>query len=400
MPETWDCVVVGAGFAGLACGRAAAAAGCSVLVLEAKPEVGTRPHSTGLLWPDVAASWSVPPHLTRPVHGVRLYSPSLKAIDIKSDGPALYATDTPELMRWLAREAEGAGAVIRTGAPWSDDNPSCRFLVGADGPRSRVAERIGLGRNREFLVGVEAEYEGVRGLDEDRVHGFLDSTLAPGYLAWVIPGCGITQVGLAARAPHVPRLDAFVERISCLFDFRGARMVARRGGLFPIGGPVTPWHQPGVILVGDAAGFTSPLTGGGIARALKCGDLVGSAIAEHLRAGGPVPAESLKPEIPRLPWRRGLRWLMDLAPPNRVLDALMGLPWFVAFARALVLHPRENDSAALPHGTVDACTRPISPAPEDVGPSEFLPCVRIPQCQGGETVIEEASAWNEAARQP
>lgn len=61
--ECWDCVVVGAGFAGLACARAAAARGLSVLVLEAKTEIGARPHTTGLLWPEVFDAWAVAAHL-------------------------------------------------------------------------------------------------------------------------------------------------------------------------------------------------------------------------------------------------------------------------------------------------------------------------------------------------
>ena len=84
------------------------------------------------------------------------------------------------------------------------------FLVGCDGARSRVAESFGLGRNREFLSGVELEFEGVRDLDDDCLHVFIDTKLAPGYIAWVVPGVGITQVGLAVRKrvlrPVVPVL--------------------------------------------------------------------------------------------------------------------------------------------------------------------------------------------------
>ncbi len=337
MSVTWDCGVVGGGFAGLACARSAAARGLSVLVLESKPDVGARPHTTGLLWPDVRAAWSVPPRLTRALRVVRLYSPSLDSIDLDSKEVAFFATDTPGLLRWLAGETRAAGAELCTGVQWNADHPPCRYLVGADGPRSRVAERSGLGRNTEFLIGVEAEYEGVRGLDEDVIHCFLDSELAPGYIGWVVPGCGITQVGVAARLPHSVRLEAFEKRISSLFDLRAARVVERRGGLFPIGGPVRPWSKQGVLLLGDAAGFSSPLTGGGIARALKCGDRAGEAIADHLMEGGPEPAEVLRAEVPHLPWRRLLRWGMNLAPPNRLIDGLLRHTWFRSLARSLLV---------------------------------------------------------------
>ena len=336
MGESWDCVVVGGGFAGLACARSAAARGLSVLVLESKPDVGARPHTTGLLWPAVRDAWSVPPRRTCALRVVRLYSPSLDSIDLDSMGVAFFATDLPGLLRWLADDARTAGAKVRTGVCWNGDHPRCRFLVGADGPRSRVAELSRLGRNREFLVGVEAEYEGVRGLEEGVLHCFLDSELAPGYVGWVVSGCGITHVGLAARRPHAVSLESFERRISVLFDLGGAHVIERRGGLFPIGGPVTPWAGEGVLLVGDAAGFTSPLTGGGIARALKCGDLAGNAIADHLIAGSPHPAERLAAGIPQVPWRSLLRWVLDLGPPNRLMDAAIHQSWFRFLARSLL----------------------------------------------------------------
>src|SRR5205807_1219955 len=97
----------------------------------------------------------------------------------------------------------------------SRGNFDCQYLIGADGPRSRVAQVCGLGTNRRFLVGVEAEFEGVRGIDTQRLHCFLDSKLAPGYLAWAVPGVhGITQVGLACQRGQTPPLDAFIARIS------------------------------------------------------------------------------------------------------------------------------------------------------------------------------------------
>ena len=75
------------------------------------------------------------------------------------------------------------------------------------GARSGVARTFGLGRNRRLLVGLETEYEGVRGVDPDRLHVFLDSQIAPGYIAWVVPGLGVTQVGLACHELGQRSLD-------------------------------------------------------------------------------------------------------------------------------------------------------------------------------------------------
>src|SRR5262245_17547265 len=101
-----DVAVVGAGFAGLACARVAAARGLRTVVLDRKADPGAAPHTTGLLVKEAADEWDVPRAITRKIHGIRLYAPSLAWIDLDSPGYYFLATDTPALLRWLASEAE------------------------------------------------------------------------------------------------------------------------------------------------------------------------------------------------------------------------------------------------------------------------------------------------------
>lgn len=112
------------------------------------------------------------------------------------------ATDTPPLLRWLAGRAVAAGAQLRFSTP---------------------VRSARLGVNTRFLRGAEAEFTGVRGVHPDRLHCFLDSRLAPGYIAWVVPGVHGVQVGLACDPTHGPDLDACVRRLHRVFDFSSAR---------------------------------------------------------------------------------------------------------------------------------------------------------------------------------
>ena len=241
-PE-YDLAVVGAGFAGLACARSAALRGLSVLVLERQARAGQVIHTTGLLVKEAAERWEVPTRLTRRIRGVRLYAPSLSHIDLAAPGYYFLATNTAALIGWLAAEARRVGARLRYGCPFhgvsrntgdialDGTGARVRYLVGADGAQSSVARSFGLSRNSAFLLGVEAEYEGVGGIDPDRLHCFLDSRLAPGYIGWVVPGVGgVAQIGLAARWPHKPDLPAFERKLAALFDWSRARRIARRGG--------------------------------------------------------------------------------------------------------------------------------------------------------------------------
>ncbi len=358
MAESYDLVVVGASFAGLVCAKVAAERGLAVAVMERKRDPGDQVHTTGILVKEAAEAWPVPESLTREVAGVRLYAPSLAHVDLDSPGYAFHATDTPALLRWMAAEARAAGARLYLGTPFRGASReggrivlegagiSARYLVGADGARSAVAEHFGLGVNRRFLVGLEAEYEGVAGLEPGRLHCFLDSDIAPGYLAWAVPGVGVTQVGLACRRADKPELERLVAKLAGVFDFTGARVVARRSGPIPVGGAVAPAAAPGVALVGDAAGLVSPLTAGGIYNAIVFGRLAGVLAAEHLLRGGPEPGPALVRAYPRYRWKGALRRALDLGPPNWLLDLALGTAPMRAFARLVYFHTKGLGSRA------------------------------------------------------
>jgi digeranylgeranylglycerophospholipid reductase len=333
-----DVEIVGASFAGLTCARVCAARGLRTVVWERKRDPGDFVHTTGILVKEAADAVDLPLESTRRIHGIRLYGPSLRWVDLDAPGYFFLATDTAALLRTFARRAEEFGAELRCGDAFPGERRG-RILVGADGPRSRVARHAGLGVNREFLVGVEAEFDGF-GPIEERLHVFLDSRLAPGYIGWVVPGVGITQVGIACRQPARPNLEAFIERIATVFDCSRASRVGRRGGLIPIGGPVRPYASHDVALVGDAAGLVSPLTGGGIHTALMSGDAAGIAIANRLLDGGPALDRALACIYPGFAWKRLLRVGLDLRPPNALLDHMMENQAFRSLAQTVFFHHR------------------------------------------------------------
>jgi digeranylgeranylglycerophospholipid reductase len=340
-----DLLIVGASFAGLVAARTAAMRGLDVVVVEAKPDAGARVATTGILVKEAAEEIDLPHELMRRIHGVRLYSPSLQHIDLFSPGSFFLTTDTASLLRWLAHEALRAGARVRYGARFAGAKREgnwfrvagldleTRFILGTDGSRSAVARHFGLGRNERFLVGVEAEFEGLDRVDPRFLHCFLDRKLAPGYLAWVAPGPHVTQVGLAAGTGRRVNLAAFLDRGEAMFRFSHGRIVERRAGRIPSGGLVRPWSAPGVLLVGDAAGMVSPATGGGIRLAFQFGRRAAQAIADHLLHLGPAPETVLARELPRFGFKRLMRTGLDLAPPNVLVDAIIAtspMRWLAA----------------------------------------------------------------------
>ncbi|HET7932318.1 MAG TPA: NAD(P)/FAD-dependent oxidoreductase, partial [Rhodanobacteraceae bacterium] len=291
--------------------------------------------------------------LVRRIAGVRLYAPNLKHVDLDAPGYYFLATDTPNVMRWLAAKAESAGAAIRYGQVFRGaqrersgfdlgELGETRYLVGADGPRSRVARALGLGCNTDQLFGVEYEFAGAEIIDPGRLHCFIDRKLARGYIGWVLAGVGVVQVGLARRVhgeapPPREAMAAFLAKIAPIFDFREQRPDAVRAGMIPCGGVVNPVATQRALLVGDAAGMVSPVTAGGIHTALKHGLAAGHAIADYLSGRREDPSGWFVDSYPRFRAKRVLRFLFDhfqsdaafnLLLATRPMRAAAGLVYF------------------------------------------------------------------------
>ncbi len=351
-PRQVDLVIIGASFAGLICARTSALRGLSTVVIESKADPGARIHTTGIMVKEASEEIDTPPQFSRTIHGVRLYAPSLKSIDLRAPGYYFLTTDTAGLIRWLAGEARQAGAEIVCGRKFEralrlddgfhlpDFGLRTRFLVGADGARSTVAKLFGLGRNRKFLTGLEIEYHDLPQADPGLLHCFLDTRLARGYLAWVAPAPGFFQAGLATNSRAKPDLKAFLAHTEKLFGFSAATVKERRSGLIPCGGPVVPFAAPKLLLIGDAAGHVSPLTGGGIRLAFRYGRRSAQLIADYLQRHGPPPETALVKELPSFGKKLALRAAMDAGPPNWLYNMLIGTPAMSWFARQVYFHRR------------------------------------------------------------
>lgn len=356
----YDCVIVGASFAGLACAHALAVAGARVLVVEKKHDAGAKLHTTGIIVKDAVDQITLlddlPATLVRRVPGVRLYAPNLRHVDLDAPGYYFLATDTPNVLRWLAGKAAAAGAELRLGAVFRTarrersgfdlgELGTTRYLVGADGPRSRVARVLGLGTNRRHLFGIEYEFAGAAITAPERLHCFISRRLAPGYIGWVMAGVGVVQAGLARRVggnapPPQQAMTAFLARIAPVIDLRALQPDAVRAGLIPCGGVVHPVALPRALLVGDAAGMVSPVTAGGIHTALQHGLAAGHAIADFLSGRRADPAGWFVASYPRFYAKRWLRFAFDHLQSDIAFNLLLATRPMRAAAGLVYFHRR------------------------------------------------------------
>lgn len=316
LPSSCDVLIVGAGPAGSALGRALARAGRDVLLVEARRHPRTKTcaeYASPRIVEELrrlgisAADWQKSAVALR---GMEIIAGndqfSLRYADRGGERTA-WGLDRPGFDALLAGWAAEAGATMAEraafqrplvadgrviGAVVRDGDGThqvhARWLVGADGARSRVARSLGVGR--PMLVprrlGLIARYDAVPELNS---HGEMH--VGSGFYVGLAPvPNGQLNVGMAlplprngdARLPAEQRFESAIAALPAVAArLRGSRRLTPIHGAAPIGHRVTRRAGDGWLLVGDAAGFIDPFTGEGIYRALRSSRLAAEALGER-----------------------------------------------------------------------------------------------------------------------
>lgn len=296
-----DVLVIGAGPGGGNAALQCARRGLSTILIEDHQEIGTPVHC-GECISEIACqnlNLELPEEvISMRVHGIRVIFPDGTEKCLTEEG---YVLEKHLFERWIAQEAESAGAKLHLGhkltsmerienesfGGWTCDGKGDQFpiqakiVIDASGVAAVCSRTVKMedGRplNEKGKVVAGMQYE-ITNVPTD---GYLDFYIWPkyaekGYL-WMIPKCdGRANVGLVTEdRPRAKKaLDEFIEDT----HFKELEQVLPPwkekgnhafGGTIPISGPFQNTHFDGLMLVGDAAGFTSPLFEGGSHLALK-----------------------------------------------------------------------------------------------------------------------------------
>jgi len=330
-----DVAVIGAGLAGLWAARSLAQRGLRVALVEAERAVDARVRTTGIFVRRTLEDFEMPAGtLGEPIRRVVLYSPKRRALELTSNRDEFRVADMRALSRALLRDCLRSGVMWLPGARYGGLcaagccvclelgtrrlDVAARFIVGADGARSRVAADLGLSRNTRFIVGTEDVYQGCA-TSAPALHCFLDPDNAPGYIAWVAHDGALAHVGVGgnpARFNAQTALLRFTRLLSGFLDVAGAERIERRAGLIPVNGVLERIACARGLLVGDAAGAVSPLTAGGLDACLRLSEFAAHAAAcalsGHPGALAPYRGSSFEG---RIATRRWMRAAFDAAGP-------------------------------------------------------------------------------------
>lgn len=160
------------------------------------------------------------------------------------------------------------------------------LVVGADGMHSTIRQKLGLSSPpRRGRFGIRAHFRLLERREQsDRVEIFV----AKGKEIYVTPlpdhEINVIALGEAgtyradAKVSLLQRCEEFPELASLM---EGAEQVSATIGASPLTGRAIAGVTPGAVLLGDAAGFVDPVTGGGMTQALMAAELLAGYIADN-----------------------------------------------------------------------------------------------------------------------
>lgn len=177
-----------------------------------------------------------------------------------------------------------------------------RWVILAEGARSRIARTLGVEWLRDMVHGVAARSYATspRG-DEPWLHSHVElrgeqGQALPGY-GWIFPlgggmvnlGCGTLVTGSQpVRYPVRKTLGSYAAQVRADFDMGAPQRVT--SALLPMGGAVTRVAGANWATVGDAAALINPLNGEGIDYALESGRWVSECLQAHPQPGAEFAA--------------------------------------------------------------------------------------------------------------
>ncbi len=312
-----DVLVIGAGPGGGNAALQCARQGLSTMLIEDHSAIGTPVHC-GECISDLACdnlNLDLPEHvISKRVHGIRVIFPDGTEKCLTEEG---YVLEKHLFERWIADKAVEAGASMHLShklssmdrveedgrfVGWKCDGKGEQFpiqakvVIDASGVAAVCSKAVNIDEDTplntmgEVVAGMQYE------LLEVPTDGYLDFYIWPkyaekGYL-WMIPKCdGRANVGLVTE--DRPRTKKALDEFIGITHFKELEQVPPPwkekgnpafGGTIPISGPFENTHYDGLMLIGDAAGFTSPLFEGGSHLALKsavyAAETAAAAIAE------------------------------------------------------------------------------------------------------------------------
>jgi len=291
-----DVVVIGAGPGGSSAATTASVGGITVLMLDKKEQIGLPVQCAEYVPLSLAAEVPIPADcIAQRVEGFLTYIQCEQVAQTRAPG---YILKRDVFDGYLAERAVQAGvklltkaqavAVTDQGVLINDQGNlamvKAGIIIGAEGPKSVVAQAMHcppqvLAYAKQITVKLRKRSQWAR---------IYFSPAIPGGYAWLFPKNDLANVGVSLDlrlGGSVATALAEFQRYLIKEGVISEDVIRTTGGAIPIGGPRIRMQQKNLILVGDAAGQTHPISGEGIFPAIVAGKIAGSLAVDSIRTG-------------------------------------------------------------------------------------------------------------------
>jgi len=339
-----DVAVVGAGPSGSSVAKHCAEKGLDVLIIEKRKHVGFPPHCAGYVSKLITKYFRISKTcIQQTIEKMRTYSPSGCETATDMHG---WIVERGLFDKSLCLQAleQGVDILINSEAVEFKNNKlivreigknrtikiDASYIIGADGASSRVARWIGA-KQKEFAKCAQYEVCGVSIENPKIAETYFSMEYASHAYAWIYPtGKNSAKIGLGTTKgnPSIC-LNSFIKNHPIAREkLKNARIFAIYKGLVPVGGMHEKIYSKNILLVGDAAGVTDPISGAGILSGITTGKLAAQAIADENPEKYEVAVKKLLGK--RLEWSLKKREILNKLKNDEELEKMLPKIW-IAF---------------------------------------------------------------------
>ena len=338
-----DVIVVGAGPAGATLAYELSRQGMDVLILEKERLPRYKACAGGITVKTAKLLGFDFSSVTRDtVRGAKVAYGSRRSFTKSYPQPLIHMVMRDEFDQLLIQRAREAGATLadnervrqveiaEKGVKVEAANHvfTAQIVVGADGARSIVAANVGLMRDIDLGIGLEAEisvpgqrlvqWEGLMGLDLGHMRG--------GY-GWVFPKKDHLSVGVGSPLSQARRLKSGYQAVLKSHGLNDCSATRIRSHWLPVRRKGMAIQSGRCLLLGDAAGLVDPVTGEGIHNAVRSARIAAPVI-EHYLQGNSANLQEYEAVVDK-----------QIMPELRAARALArGFAWFPGLVFTAVEH--------------------------------------------------------------